>query len=223
MPSNNVKRRMWLCVLEPFATESGKNGPVCLAILIPRLGHLEVTFICETVCADWAQVRNHKVSLEDLANPAARLASIDINAELYSARDNTDFFLSHCKSTEFGRDQKRSILRHNQHVAVRVVESMSLVAHVLPATVVVNCQAVFQLGRTCAHHSTDTTNKVAVQIVLRCPSTLSRAHLHVLIPVKLSVVVEVTLLGRELLKVAPFSVLHSWLDAVSPRSLVFRL
>ena len=163
------------------------------------------------------------MTLEDFTNPAAGLASIDIDTELHSTRDNTDFLLARCKSSEFGCDQERSILWHNQHIAIGVVKSMSLVTHVLLAAVVVNCQAVFQLRRSCSHHGADTTNKVAVQIVLGCPSTLSRAHLHVLISVELSVVVEVALLGRELLKVAPFPVLHGRLDAVSPRSLVFRL
>jgi len=100
---------------------------------------------------------------------------------------------------------------------------MALVTHVLLAAVVVNSKSVLHLGRPCAHHCADSTNEVAVQVVLRRPPSLPWAHLHVFVPIKLRKVMEVALLGRELLKVLPRSMLHRGLDAISPRSLVLGL
>lgn len=84
---------MVLLILEGLAHVAIHNRPL-LALLCIKCCHwsTEVSFVSESISADWPEVRNHKMAFVELGEPATSVTLLNIKGELASTWDDQHFF-----------------------------------------------------------------------------------------------------------------------------------
>ena len=122
MPGNNVKGRMIILDREKLSLEFIDDCPLILGIFIPCNRSLKVSRICQPVGSNRAKIRNHEVAFEDLSDVSAGLALEHVDRELDSALYNANLERLDSDAAKLGLDQERAMLRHNEEVAIAVVE-----------------------------------------------------------------------------------------------------
>jgi len=108
-------------------------------VLERRIRGEEIARIGQAVAADRPQVRKAHERTEVLAHIAACLAIRQCHPEADAARDHRDLLRLHVEHAQFGFDVQPALLRHDQQLAIGVVEEAAL--HVAVGRVQVDADA----------------------------------------------------------------------------------
>lgn len=187
-PGNDVEWRVILSVFEEFSLEFVDNCPFFSRVFIPSCWSLELPWVCKSVCANWPQVWNDKMSLIYFTTPSFSLTflifRIKINLIFDSSLNYANFEGRHDHSTEFCSDKKSSLLRHYHEVAIRTVVCRS--SHTPIEWIGVNAKAHFQARLSSSAHCFHSLNEVNRSLILcrvlnRLPSHLLGSNVKSLI------------------------------------------
>ena len=96
--------------------------PPAVLILIGGDGREEVARIREAVGADRAALRQGKRAAVILTEVAAGRPVSELDADLHAARDDRDLAWLDVDDAELGRKPQLALLRHEEHLAVGIVE-----------------------------------------------------------------------------------------------------
>mmetsp|Transcript_41923 Transcript_41923/g.64167 ORF Transcript_41923/g.64167 Transcript_41923/m.64167 type:complete len:311 (-) Transcript_41923:207-1139(-) len=192
VPGNDIEGRVVLLILEELASILALDIPCVVSILVPGSRRLEVHGVGESISSNGSEIRQNEVLLESLANVSSCLnlcaligvkliaSGIQVNLELDSSLNNADLEGLNSHPSEFGGDEQRSFLRHNEVVTIRVVESSF--SHVLIKGVDVHTDTVLHGGVACSAHRSDALNEVVAVAALRVlngqPSFLGRVNMQ---------------------------------------------
>mmetsp|Transcript_13050 Transcript_13050/g.23804 ORF Transcript_13050/g.23804 Transcript_13050/m.23804 type:complete len:325 (+) Transcript_13050:310-1284(+) len=126
-------------------TELLDQRPRFLGIFVSSGRRLKVSGVGQAPRPHRAQVRQHKMPLEDLRNvPAAR--AVHEHLELYAALHDADLPRGHCQKAHLGLEPQGPSLRHDQQVSVGIAHRTSL--HRAVAGIAMDGHAMPQLRAT---------------------------------------------------------------------------
>lgn len=102
VPRNHVVRAMVLLVLESFALKSSRDSPLFFFVFKRGDWRAEVSFVCETISTNWAEIGDGEVTFVELSNPTtAVLVTFDCHTKLDASWHNQNFGRLHSKFAEF--------------------------------------------------------------------------------------------------------------------------
>ncbi len=156
VPCDDVERRMVDRRRPQVALELGRELEAALAILVPRMRREEVARIGKAVAADHAEIRQPEVRAVVLAHVTARSAIRKLHAKADAARNDGDLARRHLEPAELRQDVQRALLRHDEELAVGIVEKA--VRHRAVGRVEVDREPRHRLGAAVAchgHHAVD--------------------------------------------------------------------
>lgn len=139
VPGDHVEGAVALFGLEQVALVLGGHRVVHAAVLVPRRRRQEVAGVCQAVGPYGPEVGQLEMAVEHFQDVAARRAAHG-HGEAHALLNDADLIGGHVHAAELGDDVQRALLRHNEEVAVRVVEA--LVLHAGVARVHVHGEAV---------------------------------------------------------------------------------
>ena len=116
-----------------------------LAVLVPRHRRLEIARVGEAVRADGAEVGQSHRRPEALADVAARLTVRQLDPEAQPPGNQQHFLRCGLQDPELGRDAQPPELRHDEELAVGIVEEP--IAHGAVGEVPVNAAARVRVRR----------------------------------------------------------------------------
>ncbi len=108
------------------ALELRDQFEIAVDILVRRDRRQEIARVRQTVRADRAEIGQAQRGAEVLGDVAARLAIEQLDAETDAARNHRDLLRLDIEYAELGRDAQPALLRHDQQLAVGVVEEAAL-------------------------------------------------------------------------------------------------
>ncbi|MNL25840.1 hypothetical protein D3C87_1473360 [compost metagenome] len=164
--------------LPEIALELGDELELSLAILVARHRRQEITRIGQPVRADYAEVRQLEQRAVVLADIAARGAVRQVDAEAHATRNHNDLLRFHRQPAHFRRQQQAALLRHDQHLAIGVVEVAVL--HRLVGQVQVDAATGHRFRAAITGHRHDAVDKVGRhgRHGRRAPAHLVRRRRH---------------------------------------------
>ena len=104
----------------PFHEQFGRR----VLVLIGRDRGEEIARIGEAIGADRTALRQREGAAVILAQISARRTACDLDAEFHAARNHHDFAGFGIDPAEFGDETQGSLLRHEQHFTVGIVEML---------------------------------------------------------------------------------------------------
>ncbi|MNM86767.1 hypothetical protein D3C81_989290 [compost metagenome] len=178
VPGHHVQRRMADPGTPQVALELGHQLEIALAVFIAGHRRQEVARVGQAVGADHAQVGQLEQRAVVLADIAARLAVRQLHAETHAARDHDDLLRFHFQAAQLGHHQQAPLLRHDQHLAVGVVEEA--VMHRLVGQVQVDAATGHRFRAAITGHRHDAVDKVGRhgRHGRRAPAHLVRRRRH---------------------------------------------
>src|SRR3954471_21602549 len=108
------------------ATEFGDQLEVAFAVLVPGRRREEVARVGQSVAADRPEIRQAKRRTAIFADVSARRAIEQLDAEAQPSRHDRDLLRLDLEQTKLGCKPKTSLLRHDQQLAVCIVEEAVL-------------------------------------------------------------------------------------------------
>ncbi|CUI67301.1 Uncharacterised protein [Achromobacter xylosoxidans] len=126
VPGDHVQRRMADRGAPEAAGELGDQFEVAFHVFVPGHRRLEVAGIGQAVRADRAQFGQAQRGAEVLQHVAARAVVQQLHAEAHAARDHGDLQRLQVDQAQFGGQAQAALLRHQQQLAVGVVEIAAL-------------------------------------------------------------------------------------------------
>ena len=158
VPGHDVERRVVDRGPPQVACELRDELEVALPVLVPRDGRPEVAGIGEPVAADRPQVRKAERRAVVLADIPARIAVGKLDREAHAARDHGNLGRRDLEPAELGAKPQPALLRHDQKLAVGVVEIA--VAHRPVRRVQVDAAALHRDGASVAAHRDPAVDEV---------------------------------------------------------------
>ena len=152
MPSNNIERSVSLTIHPVLSLIPHLNIPLLILILVRGRRIHEVSFVCEAVGADGAEVGDDEVAFEGFADPAAGHGSFFVDGEFDATGDHDNLFRLNSQFSHLRRDQQHTLLRYNKHIRISRIHRISVRSHILSKLESADSHAVFHVWRACPHH-----------------------------------------------------------------------
>lgn len=187
MPRHHIIWTVILLILESLSHITSDYFPCYIFIvLISCWRCTEISFICKSIWADRAKVRDLKVSLVALSHPTSYILTIlSVKWELNSTRNHDDFSWLHSEFTELGCDKHDSSLWNDEYVSISRIKSNSISMHACLERESAYAQTIFHLRISSTHHSLDWLMEHTLLRFLWWPSQLLRCHIKSFISVKI--------------------------------------
>src|SRR5258706_2307388 len=157
VPSDHIERRMIEIRRPQRAAPFNKHSGRSVSILVRRYRSEEVAWIGETVGSDRPAFRQGEGASIVLAKISARRARRQLDPHFNAARDHRNLARLDVDNTELGPEAQITLLRHDQHLTIGVVEV--LVLHGSRNEIEMGAHARLGAGISCRRHGANALDK----------------------------------------------------------------
>src|SRR5258706_2696609 len=157
VPSDHIERRMIEIRRPQRAAPFNKHSGRSVSIFVRRYRSEEVAWIGETVGSDRPAFRQGEGASIVLAKISARRARRQLDPHFNAARDHRNLARLDVDNTELGPEAQITLLRHDQHLTIGVVEV--LVLHGSRNEIEMGAHARLGAGISCRRHGANALDK----------------------------------------------------------------